>query len=475
MFGLVKQSTYDKAIKVTADLAALAAPGIQTALYGLLNKNSPVYDWDNKKDYVNKAFQGNGDVYSIVDWITTKLAMCPLILYEVTKENQTKAIQYKALQTNPGFAAQVKAKTIQLKALKETYNNNINDLLNKPNKLQTPNEWLTQYAGFLLLTGNSYNYYNGMNGEDSKYWTEMFTLPAHIVNIISGGEWQPVSGYNIIGSRNYNLKEVDFSAKQVSHIKKFNPDFTSQGNQLYGQSPLRAYIKTLIRDADSREELHKQIKNGGAMGIFSPAPGAPQIAPEVKNDIKATLHKARNSKELAERIIVSMASGQWQQIGLPSVDLQVIESLTLNEKDFCKCYHFPPQLLANTEASTDNNMQWAGKQAIYNCVMPWGNMISDRLTRDICPQNEKTTSKYFLMFDYSVLPELSEDQDKVASWLTKSYWITNNEKREVQGYGRLEGVENMDVPLVPNNLTRVDDLAVTDTMFTDAAKGATEL
>lgn len=466
LFGIkaTVQRTINQTLTNTANQLAKAGLYDQKLL-GWLGNNQPIFWEDNPNNYVINGYQANGDVYSCIDLILTKLSYCPILLYSVKEEKVQQAAKYKALQMSDYSKAELFK--IQTKALNETHVPKINDLIATPNKYQTTSEWLKQLAGFYLLNGNSYNYYNSLNPE-KKLWDEMFVLPAPLINIVSGGDLMPVKGYNIFNSINFRNNEPDFPGFQVSHLKTFNPHFSTYGAQLYGQSPLRAYIMTLVRNKDSRLEQNKQVKNGGAMGILSPKLGAPSISdPQVKADLKRQIAEAKGSNDLVKRIFVSGAPAEWLQFGLSPTDLQLLESLKMDRVDICNAYHIHPSMLGNTEASTDNNMEWAAKQFIYNCIMPLGNTITDKLTRDLCPQYQKPGEKLMLMFDYSVLPELADDLGKTSTALKDMYWVTPNEKREFQGFGRSLEPE-ADKILVPNNLTTLENLDLNQSTFTNA-------
>ena len=268
----------------------------QTALYGFLNNGQPVQLGDNTFTYIQQGYQFNADVYSCVDLILQKLAACTPIVYEVTKDKLGSVQKYRNLLQSNTVEGQIKAKAIELKAMKEVYMADISDLLYKPNPYQTYSEWLKHYAGFYLLTGNTYNYYNYLNPKIRKP-KEMFVLPASFVSIMSGGALQPIKGYRIINQRFFGASEYDFSADQVSHLKTFNPNYTNYGSQLYGQSPLMAYRLTLQKNHDSRIEANKQMKNGGAMGILSPKAGAPPLNPDQAKDLREQISAKHRRKK----------------------------------------------------------------------------------------------------------------------------------------------------------------------------------
>jgi HK97 family phage portal protein len=452
--------------KQNDEIIANVLTSYQTSLYGWLNNGQPVQLSDNHFTYIREGYQFNPDVYSCVDLILQKIAQCTPIVYEVSKDKLGQVQKYRNLLQGNTDIGRIKAKAIEIKAMKEVIVPGISELLNTPNPYQTYSEWLKHYVGFYLLTGNTYNYYNTLPGSKKK--REMFVLPAQFMQIISGGPMNPIQGYRVMNQRFFGSDIFDFNADTVSHLKTFNPDYTNFGSQLYGQSPLMAYRRTITKNADTRIEANKQMKNGGSMGILAPKDGAPPLNPDQARDLKEQISsKHKSSGDLIERIFASGAALDWTQIGLSPVDMDIISSLHFDTKDICNAFHIPVTLMNDMSASTDNNVSAHMRAFIYNIIMPLCNIISDRLTRDICPAYNTGDKNYVIQIDPTGLPDLSEDMTKVAAWLAAAWWTTPNMKLTAMGFGT--SIEpNMDKVLVPSTFRLIDDLSMTDGNFTDA-------
>lgn len=440
----------------------------QTTMYGWLNNGQPVQMADNNFSYIQQGYQYNADVFSCIDLILSKLANCPPVVYEVTKENLPKVQKYRNLLQSGTVEGYIKAKEIETKAMKEVYMPQISDLLMSPNKYQTYMDFIKHYCGFYLLTGNSYVYFNGINPANRK-WGEMYVLPAQFMQIISGGPFEPIKGYRVINQRFFGSDIYDFEANNVSHLKSFNPNYTNYGSQLYGQSPLMASRLTLQKNKDGRIEANKQMVNGGARGILTPAVGGQPLNPDQAKDLKEQISKrvSSSSNELIDRIYAGAAPLSWQQIGLPVSDMMLLESLDYDRTDIANVYHVPITLLNNMDASTDNNVLTHAKQLIYNAVMPMANLASDKFTRDICPQYANGNKTYIIQLDCTSLPEMSEDMTNVATWLSTAWWVNPNEKRTAMGMGTIVD-PMMDKVVIPSNMMLLDDLGISDNQFTQA-------
>lgn len=449
--------------------------GYQTTLYGWLNNGQPVQMADNTFTYVQNGYQFNADVFTCVDLILSKLAACPPIVYEVTKENLPKVQKYRNLLQSGTIEGYIKAKEIETKAMKEVYMPQISDLLMTPNRYQTYADFIKHYCGFYLLTGNSYVYFNGINPTNRK-WGEMYVLPAQFMQIISGGPFEPIKGYRVINQRFFGSDMFDFDASNVSHLKSFNPNYTNYGSQLYGQSPLMAYRLTMQKNKDGRIEANKQMVNGGARGILTPGTGAQPLNPDQAKDLKEQISRrvSSTSSDLIDRIYAGASPLTWQQIGLPVADMMLLESLQFDRTDICNAYHIPVTCLNDMNAATDNNVAAHMKQMIYNAVMPMANLASDRFTRDICPQYTVGNKTYIIQLDTTSLPEMAADMGALATWASQSWWLTPNEKRLAMGYGASRE-QLTDKLIVPSNMMQLDDLSITDAQITNAGVGAVAL
>ena len=87
---------------------------------------------------------------------------------------------------------------------------------------------------------------------------ELVTLPSQYVAIISDGTINGVEGYS------FTLVGWDqLDAKDVIHLKYFNPYFNTNGQQLYGLSPLQAAYRTVQRSNDAKDTSVGMLQNQG--------------------------------------------------------------------------------------------------------------------------------------------------------------------------------------------------------------------
>jgi phage portal protein BeeE len=109
----------------------------------------------------------------------------------------------------------------------------------------------------------------------------------------------------------------------------------------------------------------------------------------------------------------------------------------------------PVQLLNNTDGSTYNNMKEAKKALYQNCVIPELIKIQDELNRWLTP---KYGENLCIEYDFSVIPELQEESDKIVEQMSKAWWLTPNEKRAAMSYSHDDDNPILDDYYIPANL-----------------------
>jgi HK97 family phage portal protein len=430
-------------------------PKIAQMLFSHIGKQ-PLFSEDSMQEYVDKGYQYNADVYSIVSFITRKAATAPPILYEVKDDRAfQKYKSFSANLTKPSDIAE--ANHLRAKALVEVDMTHpiIQTLLN-PNDYQSYYEFMDNLLGFKLITGNSYVYGVGPStGFNAGKFKQLYVLPAHLIRILSDGRYDPVSGYTL--TTQYDTQ--DLRADNVMHTKYWSPDYSSQGSHLYGQSPLRAALRVMQQSNDAQTASVKLFQNTGAVGILSDDSDdglAPEQALELQRKYKAEHSGSAN----AGNIIISSSKLKWTQLGLSPVDLAIIDSQKMNLRQLCNIYHVNSALLNDPDNKTYNNMYEARKALISDAILP--ELIALRADLNkwlVAPYNKSEGVNYFLDFDLSVFPELQEDKKEQIQYLERAWWLTPNQKLEEMGYGRNED-PNMDKVYVSIQVKPIDSMNI---------------
>ena len=411
------------------------------AIYNWLG-NSVLWNNENDDSYITEGYQKNATIYSLINLITKAATTIPFQVYEKTNENDYK--RYKALTSGMMDSASIqKASLLQKNALVELQDTELHKILERPNPAQSYNAWLTELIAFGKLTGNRYIYGIGPDtGANVGKFTELYVMPSQVMEIISNGIMEPVSKYKL----EYNgTKYID--ASEICHIKDFNPYYDGTGSHMYGQSPLRAGLRSLTTNNEAVQTGVKYLQNQTARGLLTSEMG--DINEVQAQQLKDKFRRQHQGSDNAGDIIITPNKMSWVNFGLNASDVSLIAQYNASIKDLCNIYNVPVQLLNNTESSSYNNMKEAKKALYQNAVIPELVKIKDELNRWLAP---KYGDKLCIEFDFSVIPEMQEETEKVVDQLSKAWWITPNEKRSAMNYGKDEENTQLDDYFIPANL-----------------------
>ena len=265
---------------------------------------------------------------------------------------------------------------------------------------------------------------------------------------------KPVEYYKRQYIGTYNIP-----AEQLCHIKDFNPFYDGTGSHLYGQSPLKSGLRSMTTNNEATESGVKFLQNQTARGILMSDEG--DLNEVQAQQLKDKFRKDHQGSKKAGDIIITPKKLSWVNFGLNATDMSLIEQYNASIKDLCNIYNVPVTLLNNTESSTYNNVKEAKKALYQNCVIPELIKIQDELNRWLAPMYG---DKICIEFDFSVIPELQEETDKIVDQMTKAWWLTPNEKRAAMSYDHDEDNPILDDYYIPANLIPAsgDDVELPD-------------
>lgn len=405
-----------------------------------------VWNAENDETYIDKGYRYNSTVYSIINIISKSASGIPFCIYEVQSENDLA--RYKAI-TSSSVSSDTFYKSQRLKksALVEVNDTALHELLKRPNPSQSYVSFIQELISFDRLTGNSYIYgISPETGQNKGRFLELYVLPSHKVEIHSGGIFEPVKEYSL----SYN-GYITIPADNICHIKDFNPYYDGTGSHLYGMSPLKAGLRTLQANNEATTTGVKYLQNQTARGVLMSDEGdlSAAQAQQLKDKFRSNYQGSNNAGD----VVITPKKLSWINFGLSASDLSLIEQHKASIRDLCNVYNVPVQLLNNTDASTYNNMKEAKKALYQNAVIPHLIKIREELNRWLVP---KFGENLYLDFDFTVIPELQEETEKIVDQMAKSWWITPNEKRQAMSYGTDEDCEDFDDYFVPINLMKLE-------------------
>jgi HK97 family phage portal protein len=422
-----------------------------------INRGIVTWQGSDAQSFVNDGYVGNDIVYSIVKLITDKARLAPFSVYKVIDERAAK--KYKALISQPEKVKNWKELSeLRAKAFEE-YNGDsrLNELLKHPNDEDSWADIVEQWCAFKLVTGNSFVYGRLIEGGANEGKPlSINVLPAQYMAIIANVEVFPpmVAGYQL-----YYGKLWSFDRREILHDKYFNPQWNITGNQLYGQSPLRAAAKVLTRSNEAKTAAVSAFQNGGPAGVlfmnddrFDPISGASQ-AQALKKSVSEKAG-AQNFNQIA----VSGYKVDWKQIGLSPVELNILESEKWDMVSLCNIYGVPSQLLNDANNKTYNNQQEGEKALTLRCAIPLLNEIRDDFNKKLHTDwGYANQQDVYIDYDITVYQELEANKVAQVDWLDKAWWLTPIQKYEEMGIHVPDELrEELSKIYIPTNLQALD-------------------
>lgn len=413
---------------------------LDRALLGFTMNNLIVFYDGKTKTYIDKGYQGNTMVYSIVNKLAEKRKEATL---QVFRKKGEKYFQFKK---SANLENLVKSRVHKKKDLYFVGSNDeLAKLVKNPNRDQNTSQFVEDCSKWWDISGEIFIY--GVKpevGRNRGKVTEMYVLPSHLVEIIQGDMMTPIRGYKLI----IGDQQIVFPPEDIKHIKSFNPDWTITGNQLRGQPPLMAGINMLQKNNAQILSGLRSAENDGAKGVLSPDGrlGADLMTSPQVADLKQKIEEKVNGLQNKSKVVPSGLPMQYTAIGLSPVALDLIKSLEYDDEKLCGLWGVNPVIFKPT--ATQANLEIAQKALVTDCCLPFLNMLETSLTEWLAPMYG---NDYVLDFDVTSYAELQPDVERMLNTYGKWMGVTPNEVRVLLGWDESED-EAMNMHWIPSNL-----------------------
>ncbi len=411
------------------------------------------YD-NNRTTYLEKGYNINPIVYSIINQQAVKTSSIPFYIKTVTDSTMKSRIDaiYKATGNNPTPQQKVKIAVMEAKAY--------DDKGDKPfpmeatNAKQSWSEFMALYKTFLKLTGNVYVYMLMPEmGMDAGTPIQIYLLPSHLMQIVVKpnatmlGAESPVGGYILTEGKSY----MEFKGEQVIHIKYSNPNYSDAGEHLYGQSPLRAALKN-IQSSNSALDLNiKTLKSGGAFGLIH---GKNQtLNADQAKSLKDRLKEMDSSPERLSKIAGVSAEVGFTRLSLTSDELKPFDYLKFDSKQIANVLNWDDLLLNNDAGAKYDNLAIAERRVVSSDIVPDLNLFTNAMNKHFLPKF-KGYENTCIFFDVMELPEMQTDIKELSEWLNHALdrgVLSRNEYRTAIRYSESENPD-MDIMTVQNDI-----------------------
>lgn len=403
-----------------------------------------------------RAYETISAVYSVVSYLMRKFSDVPIRVYKVKDKEAYKS--FKRLQPHQFDrpSSFLKVKALQTKALEAMdENSDLSRLLQQPNKGMDGYLFQQLVFGFYLLKGESFIWANRGEGQEANGKApilELFPLPPQIMSLVPDKD----DVFGILGwvaqlpqLRNFPIEDIAFW-----RMPRFDFDSTTHIH-LRGQSPLTAG-RDDIEGISALDTAYKATyQNRGANGVL--VAEDPMLSPEQIGKMISTINERLNGANNAGTI--GGLAGAWEffNLSVGARDLQLIEGKKYSITQIAQLYGAPPGIWDLSESANNNITQYRA-QVYTDVIMPAMTCYLNILNSWLLPAFG-LEGRAYIGADYSEVPDLQADFQKMVDGVKDAWEITPNEKRELRGY-ELSTDPLMDTQWVPSSLKPIADAAL---------------
>jgi HK97 family phage portal protein len=376
---------------------------------------------DNGKTYIDKGYNINDIVYSIINLILDKVRVAPWAFYKVKDESSLKqfhAIMAKKLITAEDFRM---AKDLRVKAMELVKDpGRFGELLKNPNPDDNSfGDFVANGSGYKLLTGNRCIYADLLEGGGDKGLPMfLYNMPSQFMQLLCTSLFPSrITGYQISVA---GLTEGSkFTAEQVLHDKYMNYNWSVNGEQHWGIAPLKAALKRLNRSNSSLDASTAKIQNGGVEAIVY------VDDQRLDGDESLTHASALKTKLIQEltgpenwgKITASGYKIGVENLGLSPVELDLLQAEKWDQRAFCNVFGVPSQLMNDPDNKIYGNMKEGEKALTNRCALPLLTSFRNAFNRKLHNVWGLKQKDWFADFDMTVFTELQQDVKEMMEWL----------------------------------------------------------
>lgn len=321
------------------------------------------------------------------------------------------------------------------------------DLLKRPNPLQSQQQFLSTLIGFFLVAGNSYM---EAVGPATRAPMELWIKRPDRMKIIAGPKGIPSAFELSLGGESVRWTvNMLTGISLILHWKSFNPL-----NDWYGQSPVEAAAFAIDQHNEAGKWNMSLLQNSARPS------GALVVDPKLGTGLDDDQYQ-RLLAQIDDKYAGSTNSGRpmlleggldWKEMGLSPTDMDWMNGKHTAAREIAMVFGMPAQMLGIPGDNTHRNMEEARLWLWEQTIMPLLEGLLGELNWWLTP---RFGEDLMLKFDYDQVPALISRRHTLWDKVSKSDFLTIDEKRAATGFEPLPNGKG-DVVLVPVNKQPVD-------------------
>jgi HK97 family phage portal protein len=284
---------------------------------------------------------------------------------------------------------------------------------------------LEQVAASLLLHGNAYLQVVEALGAPA----ELFPLAPERVTVEADDRGWPCSYMYKAGRRTNRISARDpLERVQMIHIRSLNPMQDQSGLGCLEAASAAASIHNRA-SRWNKALLDNAARPSGALS-YEPADGAALSAAQFAR-LREEIDRQFSGSQNAGRPLLLEGGLKWQSLGLKPTDMDFVAVKEAAARDVALAFGVPPALLGLPGDSTYSNLREAGRALYRQTVLP----LAERILREVSEGLKDWFGPLRLAVDTDAISELAEDRERLWQMVAAADFISEEEKREMLGFG----------------------------------------
>ncbi|MFI5685896.1 phage portal protein [Streptomyces sp. NPDC051636] len=303
-------------------------------------------------------------------------------------------------------------------------------LLAEPLPGMTQFRFVERLVSDVALYDNAYGIKLKLNGR-----LRILPVPPTLIRPY-GGNWIRPEKYETAGGR-------DFSPDEVVHIHGYSPtDLT------YGESPIESLRELILESSEAAKQRAQMWRSGARLtGVLVRPADAPEWGSKEKARFRE-MWRTFSQGGGAEGGTPILEDGmEYKPIGFNPEQAQYIEARKLTREECAAAYYIPPPLIGILDHATYSNIKEQHAHLYQDTLGPWTVMLQQELVAQVLPDVPDNQDVYCEFNVESKMRGDFESQAAAASTATGGPWMTRNEIRARNNLPRIEGGDELIVPL----------------------------
>ncbi len=405
--------------------------------------STEVYPDINLKTSIEKGFNYNTAVYSIVMKDARKFAFIPRFTYDASKYEE-KSKQAAPMAVNK-ILWEAKAYTPYEDKKPTPFAPSLSDLLARPNEYLSQDLFFEAVRCYYKVCGEAMIWLNRGDIEkfrnedgtlrddeiDKQPVLEMYVLPPDMMTLVP----DPTNLWGILAWKLEVGERIHIRKGDVIHWKTTNLNFNADTREhLRGFPPLVPGKKSLEMNNSMTNAMVRASQNDGAKYVLYNE-DMRAMNPEQQTKLKQVIDSKINNNDV--KGAVATLQGKWGGIDLGKSphDMELLETKKFSWQELCFLLDVPFEFF-------DPHVPFAEKQLamvgwITNALEPATKQLDGEMNR-VLLKAFGLEGKAFIGCDLSGLPEMKKLAAETAKVLKESGSVTPNEIRDTLGYERIE-------------------------------------